>query len=233
MNIYIYSIKYYWDQLSKLPKLSVEDISKVDEQEQMFLYAYYNHFDIIRKYNLNELSKQFNSNGENLLLMAAYFNNIKLIKYLVIRGFNIYLKNNNNENVFLKALYNKEVNIKTLKYLESLGINIYSLNIIKANAYLVIADISNIKILKYFETRNFNIYLKNKYNQTAYKIALYRNNLKIIKHLESRGFKIDSYIDYEFISNKKIKNHIKRQIKLRLNRMRMIFIFGSRNSLGP
>jgi ankyrin repeat protein len=219
---HIYSINYNWGELPELPKLSMEDIAKVDEPVQMYLYAYYNHFGIMRKYNLNELIKT-NHIGDNLLLMAAYFGNIKLIKYLIIRGINIYFKNYYNENLFLRALYNKDVNIKTLQYLESIGVNIYSLNINKANAYLAMVDKSNIKILKYLETRNFNIYLKNKYNQTAYKIAIHRNNLKIIKHLESRGFKIDSNF---YISNKTIINHIKCQIKLRLNRFRMIFIFG-------
>ncbi len=116
MNVYIYSIKYYWEQLSKLPKLSVKDIAKVDEPIRMYCYACYGYLEMLNNYDFSQLSLKFSSNGNNLLFMAAYFGNIKLIKYLVIRGFNIYLKNNYNENVFLKALYNKDVNIKTLKY---------------------------------------------------------------------------------------------------------------------
>ena len=86
-----------------------------------------------------------------------------------------------------------------------------------------------IKILKYLESRGCNIYFKNKNNINAYLIALKRNNLKIIKYLESRGFK--PKLNYVFNNcNIKIVNYIKRQIKLRLNRMRMNFIFGQGQS---
>ena len=53
---YIKNFKNNWDKLAKLPKLSVEDIAKVNEPEQMYLYAYYNYIKELRKYNSDCLS---------------------------------------------------------------------------------------------------------------------------------------------------------------------------------
>ena len=119
-----------------------------------------------------------------------------------------------------------------MKYLESIGIDIYSINNLGNNAYIVAASNGHIKTLKFLESRGFNIYLKNKKKENAYKYALCNNNLPLIKYLAKRGFKNNLKYICEH-TNIKIVKYIRRQIKLRLNRMRIVFIFVPQNSLGP
>ena len=128
-------------------------------------------------------------------------------------------------------------NLKIMKYIESFGINMYSKSIVGVNVYLiacsnkVIEPKKCLKILKYLESRGHNIYIKNSINQNAYNYALCNHNLLLIKYLDRRGFKTDlNFAIHE--SNIKIVNYIRRQIRLRLNRMRMVFIFVPQNSLG-
>ena len=56
--------------------------------------------------------------------------------------------------------------------------------------------------------------------------------LPLIKYLAKRGFKNNLKYICEH-TNIKIVKYIRRQIKLRLNRMRIVFIFVPQNSLGP
>jgi hypothetical protein len=75
-----------------------------------------------------------------------------------------------------------------------------------------------LKILKYLEGRGHN-------TKNAYKYALINNNLPLIKYLEKRDLKPKIQYAFEHYNKKTVK-YIRQQIKLRLNRMRMIFIFG-------
>jgi|LakMenEpi03Aug12_release.lakeMendotaPanAssembly.Ray.scaffolds.fasta_scaffold12814_9 ankyrin repeat protein len=139
-----------------------------------------------------------------LYIIAANRGYIKILKYLESRGLDIYLKNNGFMSSYLCACSNKVIDPK-----------------------------KSLKTLKYLESRGHNIYIKDINNNNAYNYALINNNLLLVKYLNGRGFKTNLNIDI-YQSNIKIVNYIKRQIKLQLNRMRMVFIFvwGRQNSLG-
>ncbi len=91
MEVYIRLINSSLIQLSKLPKLYVEDIAKVKEPERMYLYAFYGYLDILYTYNIEQLSLKL-INGNDLFLFAIYKSTFELIESLIANGF--YIHNN-------------------------------------------------------------------------------------------------------------------------------------------
>ena len=85
MERYESLIRTNWRELKKLPKLSVEDIAKVDEPMIMYLYAFYGHLDIMDTYDFDQLSITINEQNDNLILISVYFENIELLEYLESR----------------------------------------------------------------------------------------------------------------------------------------------------
>jgi ankyrin repeat protein len=182
MKTYIKLIKEDWKELSKLPKLSAEDIAKVNEPERMYLYAFNGYFEILYTYKIDQLSLKINKENDNLFLLAICKNNFELIEYLIANGFDIHYKNNYGSNAYLYAALNGH--IETLKYLESRGLDIHLKNIYGSNAYLLAAYNCNIETLKHLESCGVYIHLINNDGANAYLLAAYNGHIEILKHLE-------------------------------------------------
>ncbi len=173
MEAYIKNIKYSWYNLTKLPKLNRTDIAKVNEPMRMYLYAFYGYFNMLNKYNLEQLSITINYPGDNLMLLAIYIkkNNIKLIEYLESQGLDIHYKNKDNLNTYLCAIQMNK--IKLIHYLENRGINIYII---------------------------FNMLTSYKF---AIKYSLKYNNLRIVKKINknlNHKYKLFYYADTIFVT---------------------------------
>jgi ankyrin repeat protein len=142
MEVYIRLIKGSLIQLSKLPKLYVEDIAKVDEPERMYLYAFYGYLEILYTYNIEQLSLKL-IKGNDLFILAIYKSNFELIEYLIANGFDIHNKYSYGCNVYLLAsCFN---NIKLMEYLESHGLDVHSTNQCGSTAYLLAVYNGHIK----------------------------------------------------------------------------------------
>jgi ankyrin repeat protein len=209
----------------KSQKLSKEDIclEQISDFEKLFLFGFYEYYDELDKFDINSLNFYgLYKFDKNLLMIAAYYNKIRLIKYLLARGVDINIFNESGQNAYLIALNNTNIKIKTLKLLEDNGINIYKIDQYKDNAFMtaIIYNIRpKIKILEYLKSRSINIHILNMWKENAY---FYTGNIKTIKFLEINDlnihYKHNTYCDNIYLHffryyNKKIEHNKKRLLK--------------------
>jgi ankyrin repeat protein len=207
---YIESLNILSQEIYKLPKLSIEDIclEQIPDSNKKYLYGFYEYYDELDKFNIKELN-HFNNYGfynKNILMIASYYNKIRLIKYLLARGIDINISNKSGYNSYLFHCLNNYVKIKTLKLLEDNGANIHKISDFKYNAFLF-AIYSNkrkiIKVLEHLKSKFIDIY---KINYRGCNACFYAHNVKIFKYLESNGFNIhikdtDNLNVYSYIIN--------------------------------
>jgi ankyrin repeat protein len=204
----------------KSQKLSKEDIclEQISDFEKLFLFGFYEYYDELDKFDINSLNFYgLYKYGKNILMIAAYYNKIRLIKYLLARGVDINIFNESGQNAYLIALNNANIKIKTLKLLEDNGINIYKIDKYKDNAFMtaIIYNIRpKIKILEYLKSRSINIHMLNLWKENAY---FYTGNIKTIKFLEINDLNIhykrcndNIYSHFFKYYNKKIEQNKKK-----------------------
>jgi|688.fasta_scaffold08485_14 hypothetical protein len=132
------------------------------------------------------------TDGSNAFLLAINYENIRIIKYLVSKDFNIHYVNYNKESAFLIASCCERNDTKILKYLESIGLNIHIKDIYMNNAYLKAAYNGDIKYMKYLESRGININCKNIYGLSAYNIAFDDSKTKAYI-LKNKNYKLNQF----------------------------------------
>ncbi len=193
---YIESLNILSQEIYKLPKLSIEDICSEShtDYEKIFLCGFYEYYDELDKYDIKEL----NYSGmywlhKNILMTAAQYNKIRLIKYLISRGIDINILDNSNHCAYIYALCSPNVKIKTLKLLEGNGVSIKNFNRYKNKyTYLLFVLLFNktqrIKVLEYFKSRFIDIHKINIFEY--YNSCFYAQNIKIFKYLEANGSNI-------------------------------------------
>ena len=204
----------------KSQKLSKEDIclEQISDFEKLFLFGFYEYYDELDKFDINSLKFYgLYKFDKNLLMIAAYYNKIRLIKYLISRGVNVNISNYYGCNAYLYAAKNANIKIKTLKLLEDNGANIHKKNSTKNNAFLFAICSNNIKVLEYLKSRGIDIYILNQWKENAY---FYTQNIKKIKYLEANGLNIhykhiDNYNIYSYFCSyyNQQNNKIKRLLK--------------------
>jgi ankyrin repeat protein len=195
MDIYISNIRYNWESLAKLPTLTQEDIAKVNEPERMYLYVYYGYLNELRNYSPTQIKTLIGTN--NIFLLAAFRNNLNIMKYLYTKLNNKFIRYNNKDGMNAYFVASSYGHIKIIKYLDSKNYKIKRHNSFYNNSYLLAILSGNLKLIKYFENsdriRN-TIYKINKLGYNPYLQAIKTGNLKIIKYLENSGFsKKNSY----------------------------------------
>ena len=92
VGYHISYIENCWDKLKYLNILDKKHINNIKEPYKMYLYVYYGFLSELKKYSYNELILSINDVTPNLYLLAAFINNIKIMKYLENRGFNVNIK---------------------------------------------------------------------------------------------------------------------------------------------
>ncbi len=177
----------------ELPKLSKEDIDlkQISDYQKIFLYGFYEHYDELDTYHIDELDNYgiYNYN-KNMLMIATYYNKIRLIKYLIDRGVDINMSNKTYINSYLFHCLNNYVKIKTLKLLEDNGANIYKISDYKYNVFLFAIFYNKrqqIKVLEHLKSIGIDIHTVNYWGLNA---CYYAHNVKIFKYLEANGFNI-------------------------------------------
>jgi ankyrin repeat protein len=210
-------------KIYKLPKLSNKAISslKISREKKLVLFGFYEHYEELDNYNINELNNFcLGYSNKNIFIIAAYFNKIRLINYLITRGVNINISTKYGRNAYFYALINPNIKIKTLKLLEANGINIHKIDDLGNNCYLFHNCIAfaKIKILEHLKLHNINIYKSTNSGMSPYLLAISNGNFKIIKYLEANGFNIH-------IKNKSNFNFIYKKI----NYIRVLKYLNSRN----
>lgn len=209
---YINSIIKLNRKIYELPRLSKEDINnlKLPRDEKLFLFGFYEHYNELNNYDIKELDNIIPGYlNKNLLMCAAFYNKIKLIKYLIARGINI------NDNVYFYVLKNPNVKLKTLKLLENNGINIHKIDKYGNNSCLIyIRYFPKIRVLEYLRLHNINMYKFSNSGLNLYLYAIIYSNIKIIKYLEVNGFNIHiknkyNYNAYNYNIDYKMNNYIR------------------------
>ncbi len=209
---YIYSIIQLNGKIYELPRLSKEDINnfELSHNEKLFLFGFYEHYNELNNYDIKELDNIILGHSKiNLLMCAAFYNKIKLIKYLIARGINI------NYNVYFYVLKNPNVKLKTLKLLENNGINIHKIDNYGNNCCLIyIRYFPKIRVLEHLRLHNINMYKFNNSGLNLYLYAIIFSNFKIIKYLEANGFNIHiknkyNYNAYNYNIDYKMNNYIR------------------------
>ena len=152
LNEYIYFLNNCeWSTLSFFDVLSAKEIDTIsDNNIRMCFYSLYGHLEFYN-YKKNKLiNTYFNRSRDNLLLLSSYFGKLKIIKYLLKRGFDINYKNSYGRNAYLYACIAGK--LETAMYLEKKNINIYQLTVYrKENAYQCAHN--NLKIIEYLENK--------------------------------------------------------------------------------
>jgi hypothetical protein len=197
---YIDSFKVLSQDIYKLPKLSKEDIclKTHSDYEKIILCGFYEHYEILDTYDIDALNTFGINNdiynfGKNLLMIAAHYNKIRLIKYLLARGIDINISNKSGYNAYLFYFSNPNIKIKVLKLFKTaklLGTKDYNTN----NPFIIYMSNCHfnqkIRILEYLKSIDMNIYKFTKWGTNA---CYYSNNVKILKYLDSIGFNIFYY----------------------------------------
>jgi ankyrin repeat protein len=191
---YINLLDFLSQDIYKLPKLSKKDIclEPIPDSTKIILFGFYEYYDELDKFDIEALN-HFNMSGFfniNILMIAAYYNKIRLIKYLLARGVDINMSNKSGYNAYLFATSNFNVKIKVLKLLEDNGINIHKINDYLFNAFTMsIGYVKNYKIrtLEYLKSRGIDIH---KLSYSGSNVYFYAQNIKICKYLEANGLNI-------------------------------------------
>ena len=226
---HIYSLKYLTLKIYELPKLSREAIKKKHISARLFLFGFYEYYDELDNYTVNQLNKiKINIYGRNILIMAAYYNKIRLIKYLLGRGVDINISTNYNWNAYMYACSNNNIKIKVLKLLENNGANIQKIEVNGYNIFLLVlcAVKQQIKVLEHLKSKGIDIHKVNQFNKNA---CFYADSLKLIKYLESAGINIHyKYKDYKVYTENLYSNIIKYSDQRDKNTFRLLKYLKSR-----
>jgi ankyrin repeat protein len=215
---YINSLTLLNGKIYELPRLSKEDINnlKLSHNEKLFLFGFYEHYNELNNYDIKELDNIILGHSKiNLLMCAAFYNKIRLIKYLIARGINININDKNVNNAYYYVLKNPNVKLKTLKLLENNGINIHKIDKYGNNSCLIyIRHFSKIRVLEHLRLHNINMYKFNNSGLNLYLYAIIFSNFKIIKYLEANGFNIHiknkyNYNAYNYNIDYKMNNYIR------------------------
>jgi len=190
---YIISLSKLSEYIYKLPKLSKKDIclNQHSDYEKIILFGFYEYYDELDKFDINQLIiGDKNKWGTNILFIAAYYNKIRLIKYLLARGININISNNEGFNAYISIFFNENVKIKTLKLLEDNGTNIHIITKALNNAFTTFI-INNkrpqIKVLEHLKSIGIDIH---KVNMWRNNVCFYAEKIKTIKYFEANGINI-------------------------------------------
>lgn len=121
MDTYLSYIKSSWKSLIPCNKLSVESIDELSSEydlEKMFLYAFYGYNDSLNKYSFDQLKRCINSKDDNICYVAIARGNMKLLEYLIDRGFDLHKTYDHKNNLCYRVavIYNQ---IEMMKYLEN------------------------------------------------------------------------------------------------------------------
>jgi ankyrin repeat protein len=221
---YINSLTLLNGKIYELPRLSKEDINnfELSHNEKLFLFGFYEHYNELNNYDIKELDNIILGHSKiNLLMCAAFYNKIRLIKYLIARGININIIDKNVNNAYYYALRNSskleknKVKLKTLKLLEDNGINIHNIDNYGNNCCLIyIRYFPKIRVLEHLRLHNINMYKFNNSGLNLYLYAIIYSNFKIIKYLEANGFNIHiknkyNYNAYNYNIDYKMNNYIR------------------------
>jgi ankyrin repeat protein len=222
---YIDSLKLLNGKIYELPRLSKEDINSLElsRDKKLFLFGFYEHYNELDNYDIKELDNIIlGCSNKNLLMCAAFYNKIRLIKYLITRGININIIDNNGKNAYFYALKNSDVKLdnpkiklKTLKLLEDNGINIHNIDNYGNNCCLIyIRKFAKIRVLEHLKLHNINMYKFNTGCLNLYLFAIIYSDFKIIKYLEANGFNIHiknkyNYNAYNYNIDYKMNNYIR------------------------
>jgi ankyrin repeat protein len=148
-------------KLNSLEKLKESDIDNIiDLNAKILLLTYYNYFDKLKSYKLDELHNAKSKLGNNIYLLAAWSGQIEIINLLEENGFDINIKNNNGSNIYLYAAYGGQLEV--MRILEEKGFDIHIKNNNNANAYLIAACGGQIEIMRVLEEKRFDINIKTK-----------------------------------------------------------------------
>ena len=189
-------LKLDWNLLKYSNCLSNNQIKSIDNDcVRMYLYCYYDYPNFYNYKKKKLLNRYINNEKDNLLLFAAAFGKLDILKYLILNGLDINHKNKSNTNAYLIAAQSGQLEI--LKYLDATTIdkNIKDSN--GNNAYLCAAYGGHVDVLKYFENK-FDIYSKNLIGFNAYFMAGVSNSINVMIYLESLNFNIYEKDNYNY-----------------------------------
>jgi hypothetical protein len=185
--------------LTLYDKLTKKQIAQYDYPWNMFLYAFYNYTKELDQFDLNQINNE-RMWGFNILLLSINYGKLKVVKYLISRNVNLYVKESyNGNNIYMLAAY--VGNLKILKYLDTIKIikedNIFyfSINSEAETIYslaLAYDNSNSLTIIKYLESRGINIH-----NKSLCYVHYFYNN-KIISYLYSRGYRFKN-LKYKLI----------------------------------
>jgi hypothetical protein len=194
MDAYQESIFYFFNGIKEYKKLNKKQIAKYKYPWNMFLYAIYNYTKELNQFDLNQINNELIGNYRklNILSFSAFYGKIKVVKYLISRNANLFVKDYCN-NIYMLAV--EGGNLKMLKYLDTLkiikedysfyfsidfdGFHISSLAVASED----FSNPNSLKIIKYLEKQG--IYIENE----SLRYAHYANNNKIVSYLYSRGYR--------------------------------------------
>jgi ankyrin repeat protein len=185
--------------LTLYDKLTKKQIAQYDYPWNMFLYAFYNYTKELDQFDLNQINNE-RMWGFNILLLSINYGKLKVVKYLISRNVNLYVKESyNGNNIYMLAAY--VGNLKMLKYLDTIKIikedNIFYFSINSAgetiySLALAYDNSNSLTIIKYLESRGINIH-----NKSLCYVHYFYNN-KIISYLYSRGYRFKN-LKYKLI----------------------------------
>ena len=199
-------------------KLTKKQIAQYDYPWNMFLYAFYNYTKELDQFDLNQINDEYIGMwGFNILLLSINYGKLKVVKYLISRNVNLYVKDSCKNNIYMLAAY--VGNLKILKYLDTIKIikedNIFnfSINSEAETIYsLALADdnSNSLTIIKYLESRGINIH-----NKSLCYVHYFYNN-KIISYLYSRGYRFKN-LKYKLIFVEKILTDIAQNYRIKID----------------
>jgi ankyrin repeat protein len=187
---HFYYIFNNWRIMKSLKKLEELDIDNINDiRAKILLSTYYNYLDKLKSFDLMQLNNAKSMYGSNVYLLAAYCGHLKIMEYLEENGFDIHIKNTNNENAYLLAVESGQIQI--MRILESKDIDIHIKNDTYGNnAYLLAVLSGQIQIMDYLEEKGFDIHIKNILYDNAYLIAVEQGQIQIMDYLEEKGIDI-------------------------------------------
>jgi hypothetical protein len=185
---HIHHIKNDLSRMKTLKHLEESDIDSIaDINVKILLLTYYNYFDKLKSFELDQIIDAKNDCGYNVYLVAVYCGLTEIMEFMeTYCGSETNIETTDGNNAYLVAVCSGRIDI--MEHLETRGSDIYAINNNGDNAYLLAAQFGHLNILKYLGERRFDIYVKNKRDNNAYILAVRFGRIETIKYLEAVGW---------------------------------------------
>lgn len=185
----------------RIVRMLVENNSNYDRKSAVFSAVIAGNLEIIRLLMTGEVNVNMRGFGGNTLLMLAADADVDIVKYLMEKGADPALRNDEGETALMKAVRSyKETGFSTVRYLIERGSDVNAVNRKNETALILAVKKSDVKLVRLLIEKGCALSPKDEAGKSALTYAIENSNSELAGLLEKAGA-VRDYLGMEWKGN--------------------------------